>query len=121
MTDLSKINRQVITANLYSAHRATSEKILTIRFETEDILVDHGILHRIEFREKQCNVTLKNQTTVKQTVNVRVWVLNGAINGDMVTNRKRGAHKLATRSVARGELGIQAFDFRCGLERKSKK
>lgn len=50
-----------------------------IDFALDEITLDHGIAHRIEFREKRCNLTLKNKTTTRQAVTVRVFVLNAAL------------------------------------------
>ncbi len=62
--------------NLYSADAPKGDKRLVIEFATGEILLGHGVVHRIEFSDKRCNLTLKNPTPKRQSVNVKVWVLN---------------------------------------------
>ena len=78
----SQISRSIIIGipiNLFSHEPPPGDKRRILKFTTNEILVEHGIVHRIEFREKRCNLTLKNLTSRRQSVNVRVWVLNKSL------------------------------------------
>ena len=65
--------------NLYSADAPKGDKRRVIEFATGEILLEHGVVHRIEFTDKRCNLTLKNPTPKRQAVNVKVWVLNSGL------------------------------------------
>ena len=69
----------MIPLNLYSHEQPDGDKRRILEFATDELLLEHGIVHRIEFREKRCNLTLKNVTAKRHSVNVRVWVLNKAL------------------------------------------
>ena len=47
-----------------------------VEFSAGELLIEHRIVLRIEFTEKRCNLTLKNCGAKKQSVQVKVWVLN---------------------------------------------
>ena len=65
--------------SLYSADAPKGDKRRVIEFATGEILLEHGVVHRIEFSDKRCNLTLKNPTPKRQSVNVKVWVLNSGL------------------------------------------
>lgn len=65
--------------SLYSADAPQGDKRLVIEFATGEILLEHEVVHRIEFSDKRRNLTLKNPTLKRQSVNVRVWVLSGGL------------------------------------------
>ena len=69
----------VIPANLYSENQPDGDKRRILEFELGEILLEHGIVHRIEFTEKRCNLTLKNVFPKRKSVHVRVWILNKAL------------------------------------------
>lgn len=52
---------------------------MSFRFVEDDIQLDYSIVNRLEFREKRCNLTLKNPSEKKQPVDIKIWVLNGAL------------------------------------------
>lgn len=64
---------------LYSDHSAKSDNLQVLPFEQDEILVEHRLVHLVEFRDKRCNVTLKNRTGKRHPVNVQIWVLNNAL------------------------------------------
>jgi len=45
-------------------------------FKNEEIDVNSGVVQRVEFDTKKCNLTLKNRGTSKASVDVSVYVLN---------------------------------------------
>lgn len=61
---------------VYSHNRPEGFKRHVTEFTNAEIQIDVGIVNRIEFREKRCNLTLKNISPKRHTVNVRVFVLN---------------------------------------------
>jgi len=65
--------------NLYALHQFKSENLQVIRFTQDEVQLDYCLVNRVEFREKRCNITLKNATSAKRAVNVQVWVLNNAL------------------------------------------
>ena len=77
--DLSERPIILIPSNLYDHERPDGEKRRIFTFEQAEMLLEHRVVHRIEFREKHCNLTLKNVTAIRQAVNVHVWVLNKSL------------------------------------------
>jgi hypothetical protein len=69
----------LIPNNLYSQEPAAGTKRHILPFALGEALLELGVVHRIEFREKRCNLTLKNSSPKRQSVNVRVWVLNKSL------------------------------------------
>lgn len=69
----------MILTNLYSDGHPGTDKRRILEFMTDETLLEQGIIHRIEFREKRCNVTLKNVTPHRQSVNIKIWVLNKSL------------------------------------------
>ena len=68
-----------IPAEFYSDRDLTDGKRRVIEFETGEIVLDHGIVQRIEFSGKRCNITLRNRSPKRHSVNVKVWVLNDSL------------------------------------------
>ncbi len=62
--------------NLYADDAAMNNQRRVFPFTWGEALVEHGIVQRVEFTDKRCNLTLKNPTTKRQRVSVRVQVLN---------------------------------------------
>lgn len=62
--------------NLYADDAAKSNQRRVLPFTTGEALVEHVIVQRVEFTDKRCNLTLKNPTSQRQRVHVRVYVLN---------------------------------------------
>ena len=66
--------------NNFFFHDPPSEgKRRILEFNTGELLIEHGVVYRIEFTEKRCNLTLKNSTAKRQSVHVRLWVLNKSL------------------------------------------
>ena len=65
--------------NLRLGKQLAADQRRIVEWEAEEILVELGIVFRIEFRGSRCNLTLKNTQDKKQSVNVRVYVLNNAL------------------------------------------
>ena len=62
--------------SLYSADAPKGDKRRVIEFAMGELLLEHGVVHRVEFSEKRCNLTLKNSAPKRQSVHVKIWVLN---------------------------------------------
>lgn len=65
--------------NLSVHNQAAKSRRLVLEFATGEMFIEHGIVQRIEFTEKRCNLTLRNGLDKPQPVNVKVWVLNRAL------------------------------------------
>ncbi len=65
--------------NFYSNHQPKGDKRSILEFNTGEMLLEHGVIHRLEFTDKRCNLTLKNSSPKRQSVHVRVWVLNKSL------------------------------------------
>jgi hypothetical protein len=62
--------------NLHADDAARNNQRRVFPFTSGEILVEHGIVQRVEFTDKRCNLTLKNATSRRQRVHVKIYVLN---------------------------------------------
>ncbi len=68
-----------VPAKLYSDRDMSDGKRLVQKFSSGELLLEHGIVQRIEFAETRCNLTIRNETPARQSVHVKVFVLNKAL------------------------------------------
>ena len=68
---------KIVTAliNLRSDKQLAGTQRRIVEWVADEILVELGVVYRIEFRGSRCNLTLKNTLDKRQSVNVRVNVL----------------------------------------------
>lgn len=64
---------------LYSDRDLADGKRRVLEFVEGEMELNFGIIHRLEFTDKRCNVTLRNTDHVKHSVNVKVYVLNSSL------------------------------------------
>jgi len=102
--------------SLYSADAPKGDKRRVIEFSTGEILLEHGVVHRIEFSDKRFNLTLKNPTPKRQSVNVKVWVLNSGLVELWHQTEKMVVDESATGPKPSRQLGLQACCPECHLE-----
>ena len=69
----------MIPPNFYSDRDLSDGKRRVIEFEDGEIVLEHGIVQRIEFTDKRCNLTLRNPSPKRHAVHVKVWVLNKSL------------------------------------------
>ena len=65
--------------NLSDHNQASNGRRMVLEFVTGELVIEHGVVQRIEFTEKRCNLTLRNSEKKPQPVGVKVWVLNRAL------------------------------------------
>lgn len=73
------MNTSIVPVNLRVTDRLESDQRIVVSFESGEIELNHSIAHRIEFLGKRCNLTLKNVSDKKFSVDVTVRVLNRAL------------------------------------------
>ena len=92
--------------NLRSDNQLPSDKRRILEFGNEEFLVELGVVYRLEFRGSRCNLTLKNTTDKRQSVNVRIHVLNRSL-----MEIWHQSEKWALSSLQPDQVHVASWDF----------